>query len=311
MKFTFIFLLLSLLFTFSPLRFAQKSDQHVTVKRGDYRELTFRHTGNVTSSDITFVVKLTKSFSSPRLIQKQNDDTTEISTTYSAPYTTIKVKLLKSDTQDLTSQKYFYDLVADSTTIFDGEFRNIFDVQTPFDGVDPPTSGTRFFVAGTFVDSTVADSSLFRYDETTHSIVPIAKEDVWSFLSVSDTVQTYIAGLQNELDSIVDANSYYSLTFNYPVGNEELFIEKTDFQITIDSIQASTKDSTITFNLSYSSTWTGLSLNIFNSHQAVSGNNTITNFAHAVIPKNSYLNFLFGSVAGSVSEVLTVKIYYR
>lgn len=191
MKFTFIFLILSLLFALSPLRYAQKYDQHITIKRGDYKEFVFRHTGNVTASDITFVVKLTKSFSSPRLIQKANDDTTEISTIYTSPYTYIRVKLLQSDTRDFTSAKYFYDIVADSTTIFDGELRVQQDVQTPFDGTTPPTSGVRFYVAGTFIDSTVTDSSLFRYDSTTNTIKPISKADVWRYLSASDSISKY------------------------------------------------------------------------------------------------------------------------
>ena len=138
----YIFALTLFIINSAPL-IGQKSDQHITIKRGDYKEFIFRHTGNVGSSDITFVVKLTKSFSSPRLIQKANNDPTEISAIYSSPYTYIRVKLLQRDTRDFTASKYFYDIVADSTTIFDGELRVNPDVQTPFDGTDLPENATR------------------------------------------------------------------------------------------------------------------------------------------------------------------------
>lgn len=197
------------------------------MKRGDYKEFTFKHTGNVTASDISFVVKLTKSFSSPRLVQKQNDDTTEISTTYTSPYTYIKVKLLQSDTRDLTSLKYFYDIVADSTTIFDGELRINQDVQTPFDGTDPPTE--RFFVAGSFVTN-ANHGDLFSYDSTTHTIQPISKDSVWQFLSVSDTVAKILT----------DSLSKYGIKDN----DETITGEWTFRKATIDTLTIIAQDTT-------------------------------------------------------------------
>ena len=205
------------------------------MKRGDYKEFTFKHTGNVTASDISFVVKLTKSFSSPRLVQKQNDDTTEISTTYTSPYTYIKVKLLQSDTRDLTSLKYFYDIVADSTTIFDGELRINQDVQTPFDGTDPPTE--RFFVAGSFVTN-ANHGDLFSYDSTTHTIQPISKDSVWQFLSVSDTVAKILT----------DSLSKYGIK-----DNDETITGEWNFnKLTVDSLTIVTQDTTTIrlFNIS-------------------------------------------------------------
>lgn len=308
-------LLITLLLLFPVYALPQVSvtrENNIVMTRGDSVVCTLKVIGDKTDHALSFAVKEgITDFAYDRLIQK--DTTTGIELSYLSPYTSIVVTIRPEDTQDLTAKTYYYD-VYDSTakqTIINAYLTIKSDVQTPFDGTTPPTSGTRFYVAGTFVDSTTADSTLFRYDETTHSIVPISKEDVWNFLSVGDTVQNYVADLQNELDSIVEANSYYSLTFNYPVGGEELFIEKTDFAFTIDSMQVSTRDSSISFNIKYSSDWGFTGNNVFNSYQLVSDDSTITNFANAVIPKNYYLIFYIGSVAGSIGEVLTTKIYYR
>jgi len=75
-------------------------------------------------------------------------------------------------------------------------------VGTPFDGTTPPTSGTRFYVAGTFVDSTTADSSLFMWNEATQSIVTIPYQDYVGAIGI-DTILSGTATLNVGADSVI------------------------------------------------------------------------------------------------------------
>jgi len=231
----YIFALTLFIINSAPL-IGQKSDQHITIKRGDYKEFIFRHTGNVGSSDITFVVKLTKSFSSPRLIQKANNDTTEISAIYSSPYTYIRVKLLQRDTRDFTASKYFYDIVADSTTIFDGELRVNPDVQTPFDGATPPTSGTRFYVAGTFIDSTVADGSVFTWDSTNRTLSTISLDSLGSLIGSGELPDSVV--YDSQISAMATTNTTQTITGQKTFSGtktvfsgDSIVIDKSGFEI--------------------------------------------------------------------------------
>lgn len=137
------------------ITYAQRYDYDVTVKRGDYKELTFKQKGDVTAKILSFVIKLNTDISSDRLVWKRNTiaggDTNQVIATYSSPYTTIKVKLYNEDTGDLTAKVYAYDLIyiepTDSSkevTMFQGKFNCPYDVQTRFDGVNLADNGTRY-----------------------------------------------------------------------------------------------------------------------------------------------------------------------
>lgn len=310
----YIFVLLFIAYT--SLLFAQKSDQHITIKRGDYKEFVFKHNGNVSSSDISFVVKLTKSFSSPRLIQKDNSDTTQISTIYSSPFTYIKVKLLQMDTRDFTASKYFYDIVADSTTIFDGEFRVNFDVQTPFDGTTPPTSGVRFYVAGTFIDTTVSDGSVFVWDSTAQTLSAISKDSLWEFLNVSDTVGSYLTAKLDAAalsDSLQRYKQYLITIINPQIGAEFEF-DFLDEGIYIDSIYMVTKDSALVFNIQKANSINGTFTSLFAGNVTADENTVGEIYEPATIPfidENYFLKLLIVNTYGFTNEKLFIKIFYR
>jgi len=97
-----IFIIISFFFSVS---YAQ-IEKNIVFYRGDSTRIEFRANGNITNKGIVFVVKLTKSFSSPRLIQKSNliagGSASEITAVFSAPQTKVTVILGPEDTQDLT-----------------------------------------------------------------------------------------------------------------------------------------------------------------------------------------------------------------
>lgn len=307
---TKLIILLILFFSIYALpQVSVTKENNVVMTRGDSVVITLKVIGDKSTHALSFAVKEGTDFTDDRLIEKDTLD--GISLSYSSPYTSIVVTIKPEDTQDLTAKTYYYD-VYDSTakqTIINAYLTIKADVQTPFDGTQLP-GGTRFYVAGSFVEN-ANHGDLFSYDSTTHTIQPISKDSVWNFLKVRDSVQTYVNDLQSEIDSIVSANDYYSLTFNYPIGGEQIYIEKTDFAFTIDSIWVSTKDSAITFNIGFSSDWDSTITNVFNLTQTVTGTQTFTSFASATIPKNYFLIFTIDGVDGSYGEILISRIYYR
>ena len=166
----------------------------VSVYRGDSTRIEFKTNGNITAKGITFVVKLTKSFSSPRLIQKKNTiaggSSSEIITSYSAPHTKVTVNLGPDDTQDLTGATYYYDIVAadagalESYSTFNyGIFKVISDVQTPFDGTNLPGSGVRI---GTIaIENASSHNSVILWDTTQSYWKPLGLNDFESLLNLS------------------------------------------------------------------------------------------------------------------------------
>lgn len=219
-----LFLLLFLLTIQVLPQFTRKD---ISIIRGDYQLLYFEYSGDITEDSLTFVVKADTSISLPRLINKT---TSQMIVVYNGRNTILTIILNQEDTQDLQRKQYWYDITADSQTIFQGKVTLMYDVQTPFDGTDLPDNGSRFYVAGTFVDSTVADSTLFRYDETTHSIVPIAKEDVWQFLNVSDTLQQFTSNYKSYF------NNYYQLyDYQEPLLNDALQMQVRNAHYLFDS----------------------------------------------------------------------------
>ena len=298
-------IILILLLISSPLHWAQKSDYHITVKRGDYKELTFKHNGNITGSDITFVVKLTKSFSSPRLIQKENDNVSEITTSYSAPYTNITVKLLQSDTQDLTSTKYYYDIVADSTTIFDGEFRVQFDVQTPFDGTDLPEDGSRITTVS-LDNGTIQDENIF-WDTTSNKWKPAGK--ILSDSQVMAINQSVADAVSDSLANIKITNTPYlfSVVKEYP-ENTKVTLFKANESFKVDSVVGIVDAGSLKFNIQFGSIASPDS--IFSTSQTLNNINgqSFTEFTKDTINVNDWIIFTTNTEAGVMK--VTVVIYY-
>lgn len=199
---------------FLSVSFAQV-EKNISVYRGDSTAIEFKVNGNITNKGIVFVVKLSKSFSSPRLIQKSNliagGSAAEITASFSAPQTKVTVYLGPEDTEDLEAATYYYDIIAaDGSNLASYQtfnfgkftFLNGGDVQTPFDGTSPPTSGTRFWVAGTFIDSTVADSSLFMWDSTSQTMKTVSRDELAELLGVGDV----------DLSNVVDKTTAQTIT---------------------------------------------------------------------------------------------------
>ncbi|MBK8609080.1 MAG: hypothetical protein IPL84_03835 [Chitinophagaceae bacterium] len=163
-------LVLTLLIVNSSLLIAQ---DNIYAVGGRTKVLEWKSAGDYSDYSLLFVAV---DANDDRVLQKT------LAKSYSNGYTTMSCTLFVSDTEDLTfDASYNYDIAAygaDTLQVRRGLFNLIDPVQTSFNGINLPADGTRFYVAGTFIDSTVADSTLFRYDETTHSIVPIEKDDV-------------------------------------------------------------------------------------------------------------------------------------
>jgi len=196
LKHIYIVLITSIVLLLSSHAFPQRYDYDLTVKRGDYKELVFKHKGDVTAKILSFVVKLTKDQSSNRLVFKRNTiaggDTNQISASYTSPNTTITVKILSSDTWDLNAKLYYYDLVSieptDSNkevTLFDGKFNIPWEVQGPFDGTDLPDNATRITTVS-LANATSLYSTIV-WDTTGKYYYPISLNDFKNLLNISGT----------------------------------------------------------------------------------------------------------------------------
>lgn len=185
----------------------------VTVYRGDSTRIEFRANGNITTKGIVFVVKLTKAFTSPRLIQKKNliagGSAAEIIATFSAPQTKVTVILGPDDTQDLTGATYYYDIVAADagaltsySTFNYGIFKVIQDVQTPFDGTALPEDGTRITTVS-LANGTLQNESI-AWDTTLNQWVPagfvFSTEQTVAIDSVSDALKSELLADEDTTD---------------------------------------------------------------------------------------------------------------
>ena len=170
--------LLSFILLFNVVVFAQLYERkNIEIIRGNDRILLFTYKGDLSNDTLLFGVKPTKELSSNRVISKISTDITEININYFNGVSTIEIDLEAYETVDLDSARYWYDLTryhnSDTTTLYLGWFDVWASVTSPFDGTNLPKDGHRFFVAGTFVDSTTVDSSLFMWDEDTQSIITV------------------------------------------------------------------------------------------------------------------------------------------
>jgi hypothetical protein len=171
-----------LILLLSAVSFAQIYERkNIEVVRANDRTLIFTYNEDLSNDTLLFVVKATRSLSSPRLIQKESTDITEMKTSYFANVSMIEIYLQSQDTEDRDTARHWYDITrvhnGDSTTLFLGWFDIWSNVATRFDGTNLATDGSRFYVAGAFVDSTTADSSLFMWDEDTQSIGTIPYQE--------------------------------------------------------------------------------------------------------------------------------------
>lgn len=240
MKKIFIFSLF-----FLSVSFAQV-EKNISVYRGDSTAIEFKVNGNITNKGIVFVVKLSKSFSSPRLIQKSNliagGSAAEITASFSAPQTKVTVYLGPEDTEDLEAATYYYDIIAaDGSNLASYQtfnfgkftFLNGGDVQTPFDGITPPTSGVRFYVAGTFIDSTVADSSLFMWDSTSQTMKTVSRDELADLLGVGDV----------DLSNVVDKTTAQTITGQKNFTTDARFGDNGEIRFDADSSKIEFRDS--------------------------------------------------------------------
>lgn len=125
------------------------TQEHKSNVRGDKTTLTWTVSGDISGRKIIWVLKSTKELGSDRLITKKNTlaggGDSQLTAVYSAVtlLTTITVYLLTTDTYDLVSKKYYYDITsesdsdsADHITILYGDHIIIADVQNPLDGTN-------------------------------------------------------------------------------------------------------------------------------------------------------------------------------
>jgi hypothetical protein len=150
------------------MRYPVRIDKEVW--RGDYSERTFLVPGNHTARKLIFVVKASKAVTASRLIEKKNDiaggSTSEIEVSAQGTMTKIIVKILKANTDALTSAIYYYDITtehasndSDHYTICWGNFDLSHDIQTPYDGAlvyNVDTSLIRYVYSGQTVKNIIA-----------------------------------------------------------------------------------------------------------------------------------------------------------
>lgn len=126
------------------------------IIRGDRTDLTITISGDYHAYKLLFGVKSDKLTTTSRLIQKKNvlagGADAQLTATYTAPNTTVTIKLLPEDDWDFTNTKYYYDLNATSTTdstnvhtLIIGEIAIRQDVITDFDGTDLPSAAERYY----------------------------------------------------------------------------------------------------------------------------------------------------------------------
>lgn len=201
-KYYLIFLL------FGSLSFAQLYERkNIEVIRANDRTLLFNYKGDLSNDTLQFVVKATRSITSPRLVQKISTNESQLKVNYYAGVSLIEVYLQAEDTEDRDTTRHWYDITrvnnGDTSTLFLGWFDIWSNVATRFDGTNLASDGTRFYVAGTFIDSTVADRSVFIWDSTNQRLSSVSKSELANLLDVvtKSTEQT-IAGDKNFTGSI-------------------------------------------------------------------------------------------------------------
>lgn len=269
-------LILFLLFFFS-VSYAQIV-KDVTVYRGDSTYIEFKATGNISAKGITFVVKLTRSFSSPRLIQKRNEiaggSSSEITASFSAPYTKVRVLLTPNDTQDLTGTIYYYDIIAADVsnlanyfTFSYGKFNLVHDVQTPFDGTDLPENATRITTVS------LANGSLqneyAKWDTTLKAWVPSGM--VPGSGSGSEFDSTYI---YQALSGKADVNHNHTGVYEPVKGADDNFVTDAE-KIKLSNLSGTnTGDQDLSNYASKTATQTFTGLNTFSGNKTVFGTTT-------------------------------------
>lgn len=171
--------------------------QNFDVMRGDKDSLLFSSSVDYTAYKLEFVIKTDKTLTGDRLVEKQNTamggDDTEITVTAS----TIKVFLLKGDTQDFTSVPYYYDLVATlasdatfSKTINYGHVNMIFDVGSPYDGTDLPDDAERYVPV---LESNFTADDFVQYNGNEFVGTPISPSGITKINYAEDVDTTNIA----------------------------------------------------------------------------------------------------------------------
>lgn len=132
--------------------------QNKEIRRGDDVDLTFVLDGDYSSDVFSFVVKVDKTLTTPRQIEKSSSDVSELERSYSPALdkTTITVHILQSDTQGLSTLDYYYDLYndTDNETPVHGRFFILADVQSPYDAGTAPSEDS---LAVTFLSGTTAE----------------------------------------------------------------------------------------------------------------------------------------------------------
>ncbi|MGV8131610.1 MAG: right-handed parallel beta-helix repeat-containing protein, partial [Candidatus Pacearchaeota archaeon] len=231
---------------FTTIIIGQPTTQNVYVVRGDTKTLTFSYSGDITETDIQFIVKTGVDFSDPRVIQKTYDpdiEGTEITVTYSAPYTHISVNILGEDTEDLSGYSFYYDITSNTTTIFQGDFKLWYDLSTPYDGTLLPGSGIRISTLALQNGTTTGD--LIAWDNDLGRWVPNRIDSIFTS-ELSNYVEKTSLGYVNVKDfgavgdSVTDDTDAFQRAFNYihSIGGGTLIIPEGIYRI--DPIVADT-----------------------------------------------------------------------
>ena len=204
--------LLFIFFILSGIALAQFSTYNKQIVRGDKAEITWTYSSDISSYEIIFVVKASRDAAagefSNRLIQKKNTvaggSDSQLTAVYSTQ-TTITVKLLPEDTQDLQAKTYYYDIIkrdhadtTDSRTIFSGNFTLIADVQTPFDGLDLPLNATRVIPISSDTLGAYTLLSSFEADSAgkADSLKEIISRHVADSIANSDSLNAHLLYMQ-------------------------------------------------------------------------------------------------------------------
>lgn len=235
-KYYLIFLL------FGSLSFAQLYERkNIEVIRANDRTLLFNYKGDLSNDTLQFVVKATRSITSPRLVQKISTNESQLKVNYYAGVSLIEVYLQAEDTEDRDTTRHWYDITrvnnGDTSTLFLGWFDIWSNVATRFDGTNLASDGTRFYVAGAFIDTTVADGSFFVWDSTNQTINKISKDSLASLLGVGDV----------DLSNVVDKTTPQTITGSKEFTADTYFGNNNEIKFDSDSSKLKFTDSNFVF----------------------------------------------------------------
>lgn len=289
-----------LILLLSAVSFAQIYERkNIEVVRANDRTLIFTYNEDLSNDTLLFVVKATRSISSPRLIQKESTDITEMKISYFANVSMIEIYLQSQDTEDRDTARHWYDITrvhnGDSTTLFLGWFDIWSNVATRFDGTNLP-GGVRITTVA--LDNGTVNNELITWDD---------QEGKWKPASttIENTVGEVVGDSLAKL-KITNVPFLFSVIKENPSSTNAILF-KSNESFKIDSVVGVVDAGSLLFNIKFGSIASPDS--VFNSATLSSTTGqSFTSFLNDTITTNDWVLFTTRNESG-VNKA-TVVVYY-